>query len=110
MQTIDFAAIAGSMLILGTVLGLVARGRLKPRYALLWTACASSLVLVSVWRESIDQLGEFFGVVYKPALLFLGTDIFLILILLHQSVVTSGLSDRIRDLAQEVALLKEERE
>ena len=47
---IDVVAIAGSLAILGAVLFLAASGRLKPRYALLWLAASSLLVLFSVWR------------------------------------------------------------
>jgi hypothetical protein len=108
MQVIDVVAIAGSLAILGTVLGLTAGGRLKPRYALLWLTAAGALVVVSVWRESIDLVGEAFGIAYKPALIFLGADVFLMLILLHLSVVVSRLTDRARALAQEVAILRQE--
>ena len=106
MQVIDVVAIGGSLGILGTVGWLTASGRLKPRYALLWLLAASVLVLVSVWRGLIDDLGAAFGIAYKPALVFLGADIFLMLILLHMSVVVSRLTERTRRLAQELALLR----
>ena len=107
-QPIDVVAIAGSLLILGAVVALAATGRLKPRYALLWLAAAGSLVLVSVWRDLIDIVGDAFGIAYKPALLFLGAIVFLMLILLHMSVVVSRLTERSRRLAQEMALLRSE--
>lgn len=110
MQVIDVVAIAGSLAILGTVIGLTAGGRLKPRYALLWLAASGALVVVSAWRPSIDLLGEAFGIAYKPALVFLGADVFLMLILLHMSVVVSRLTDQSRALAQEVAILRRELE
>jgi hypothetical protein len=109
-QPIDLVAIAGSLIILGAVIALAATGRLKPRYALLWLAAASCLVLVSVWRDLIDIVGDAFGIVYKPALLFLGAIVFLMLILLHMSVVVSRLTERSRRLAQELALLRSELE
>lgn len=106
MQVIDVVAIVGSLGILGTVVMLAASGRLKPRYALLWLAASGALVTVSLWRGSIEVLGDLFGVKYKPALLFLGADVFLMLILLHVSVVVSRLTERTRALAQELALLR----
>jgi hypothetical protein len=106
MQLIDVVSIAGSLGILGAVVALAATGRLKPRYALLWLAAAGALVAVSVWRPAIDLLGDLFGIHYKPALLFLGADVFLMLILLHMSVVVSRLTERTRLLAQELALLR----
>ncbi len=111
MQTffdIDFVAIGGSVLILAGVLWLITSGRLKPRYALLWLATACALLGVSIWRESIDLLGEVFGIAYKPALVFLAIDVFLMLILLHMSVVVSRMTDSIRTLAQDAALLRQQ--
>jgi hypothetical protein len=105
---IDVVAIAGSLAILGTVLFLAASGRLKPRYALLWLAASGLLVLFSVWRGLIDVVGDLFGIAYKPALLFLGAIVFLMLILLHMSVVVSRLTERSRRLAQDLALLRDE--
>ena len=105
-QTIDAVAIGGSLAILALVSALIARGLLKPRYALLWLAASGLLVLVSVWRDLIDRAGDLMGVHYKPALLFLAADIFVMLVLLHLSVAVSSLSDQLRRLAQEVALLR----
>jgi hypothetical protein len=105
---IDVVSVVGSLAILAAVVALAATGRLKPRHALLWLAAAASLVVVSVWRELIDIVGDVFGIAYKPALLFLGAIVFLMLILLHTSVVVSRLTERTRRLAQELALLREE--
>jgi len=108
MTPIDLVAAAGSLAILATVVALTARGHLKPRYALLWLAASVSLVVVSFWRGLIDLAGDALGVDYDPALLFLGADVFLMLILLHMSVVISRLTDRARRLAQDLALLRDE--
>lgn len=110
MKPIDYVAIAGSTAILGTVLALVATGRLKPRYALLWLVASGGLVVFSVFRGLIDRTGELFGIAYKPALIFLAADVFLMLILLHMCVVVSRLTDRTRRLAQDMAALRAELE
>lgn len=107
MQVIDAISIAGSLAILGAVVWLTATGRLKPRYSLLWIAAAGLLVAVSVWRDLIDIAGQAFGIAYRPALVFLAADVFLMLILLHMSIVVSRLSDRTRRLSQEIALLRD---
>ncbi len=110
MTPIDLVSIAGSLAILAAVVALVVTRRLKPRYALLWLACGSTLVVFSVFRGLIDVVGDAFGVAYKPALLFLGLDVVLMLILLHMCVVVSRLTDRTRRLAQDLALLRGELE
>lgn len=108
MSTIDVVAVSGSVLILGAVVGLIVRGSLKPRYALLWLAASSALVTVSLWRGLIDIVGGWLDLAYRPALVFLAADVFLSLILLHMSTVASRQTDRIRSLAQELALLRRE--
>jgi hypothetical protein len=108
VKLIDWVGIVGSLGILATVVALAATGRLKPRYALLWLVSAGGLVLFSVWREGIDVVARAFGVVYAPALLFLGAGVLFLLILLHMSVVVSRLTDRTRRLAQDLALLRAE--
>ena len=93
LQVIDWVAIVGSGLILAGVCALIARGRLKPRYALLWLGAALFLVTISVWRDAIDTAGSLMEIDYKPALLFLAADMFLMSILLHLSVTVSSLTD-----------------
>lgn len=110
MTLIDYVAVAGSTAIFGAVLVLVATGRLKPRYALLWLLAATGLVVFSVFRGLIDSVGVAFGIAYKPALLFLAADVFLMLILLHMCVVVSRLTDRTRKLAQDLAAVRAELE
>lgn len=109
-KPIDVVAILGSVAILATVAALTARGTLKPRYALLWLAAALVLVTFSLWRDGIDVVGDALGIAYKPALVFLGADLFLMLILLHMSIVVSRMTERSRRLAQELALLRGELE
>lgn len=106
MTTIDFVAIGGSLGVLSLVVALTVRRRLKPRYALLWLAAATALVGVSVWRDAIDLLGAALGIDYKPVVVFLGIDLFVLLVLLHLSLVASRVTDQVRTLAQEVALLR----
>lgn len=107
MTAIDVVAVAGSLAVLVLVLSLIVRRRLKPRYALLWLIAAVALVGVSVWRDSIDIVGAALGIDYKPVVVFLATDLFVLLVLLHMSLVVSRLTDQVRTLAQEIALLHE---
>lgn len=107
MQVIDLVSIGGSLAILAVVVWLTATARLKPRYALLWIAASAGLVALSLFRRTlIDGVGEAFGIAYKPALLFLAADVFLMVILLHMSVVVSRLTERTRRLAEELAVLR----
>jgi len=93
-----------SILLLALVLELVRRGRLKERYALLWLAAAGASFLIGIFPVLIEKLATVFQVQYLTV--FYGVSfLFLIGIVLGFSVIISRLSERNRELAQELALL-----
>ena len=106
MDIIKALAIAGSATVLFLVVELIRRGRLKERYALLWLFSGIVLFILSVSRDLLDTIAKVIGIYYPPSLLFLIAFVFLLLITLHFSAVISGLSEKNKRLAQEVALLQ----
>ncbi len=108
MDLLKILAIACSGSVFVIVIELIRRGRLKERYSLLWL-CASALLLVlSLSRAVLEYLSHAMGIYYAPSFLFLIAFLFLLLITLHFSVVLSGLSEKNKKLAQELALLRKE--
>lgn len=106
MQFIQIFAIIFSLGIFVAVVDLIRRGLLKEQYAILWLASAVVLLMLSVWRGLLDRIAQMFGVAYPPSLLFTVAFLFLLLIVLHFSVIISDLSEKNKRLSQEVALLK----
>ncbi|MFQ5585923.1 MAG: DUF2304 domain-containing protein [Thermodesulfobacteriota bacterium] len=106
MQAVQVAAIAGNLLLLIAIIELIRRGMLKERYALLWLFSTVVILILSIWRRLIDKVALWFGIAYPPSLLFLVAFLFLLLILLHFSVVVSNLSERNKTLAQDLGLLR----
>ena len=106
MQFIQVFAIIFSLGILVGVVDLIRRGTLKEQYALLWLASAIVLLVLSMWRGLLDTIALAVGVAYPPALLFFVAFLFLLLIVLHFSVIISSLSEKNKRLSQEVAILK----
>lgn len=86
------------------VLELVRRGYLKERYALLWLAVSMCGLGVGAFPSMIVRLSGFFQLQYLAVVSFL-TFLFLIILVLTFTVVISRLSQRSRDLAQEIAIL-----
>jgi hypothetical protein len=107
MDIIKVLAITGSATVLFLVLELIRRGRLKERYSLLWLLSGSVLLILSVSRGLLETISKLIGIYYPPSLLFLIAFVFLLLITLHFSAVISGLSEKNKRLAQEVALLRQ---
>lgn len=110
ISQIQLVSIAGSLGLLLLILELVRRGKLAERYSLLWIATAVVLLVLSVWRDFLDLFAKAVGIFYPPSALFLVAFGFVLLLILHFSVIVSRLSRRTRELAQAVALLKEELE
>lgn len=86
------------------VLELVRREHLKERYALLWLAAAACGLGVGFFPSLITWTSSIFGFQYLTVV-FVGSFLFLLLLVLAFTVVISKLSERSRCLAQEVALL-----
>ncbi|VAV82758.1 hypothetical protein MNBD_DELTA01-1755 [hydrothermal vent metagenome] len=90
------------------VIDFIRRGLLKEKYSVLWLILIAVVGLFAVWRDLLDRVAMLVGVKYPPSLLFLMAFVFVLLILLHFSVVISVLTERNKKLAQEVAIIKDE--
>lgn len=106
MQSIQLISITFSLFVFLGVIDLIRRSMLKEQYSLLWLFSSVVLLVLSVWRGLLDKVAQIAGIAYPPSLLFLLAFIFLLLIVLHFSVVISNLSEKNKKLAQEMALLK----
>ena len=99
-------AIIGSVILLLIILELVRRKYLRERYALIWIVTGSLFFLLSVRVQFLYGISDLLGfTVASNALFFFGI-LFLLLIVLALSVITSRLSEKNKVLTQEVVLLK----
>lgn len=89
---------------------LVRRRQLSGKYAVLWTVAALALGLLAVFPGLLTWISEVLRVSYPPALFLLITTGFLFIVVIHFSWELSRLEDRTRTLAEEVALLRAERD
>ena len=103
---IQVVAILGAVALLLVVLELVRRRRLLERYALLWLLSSVVLLGLAIWRGALDKAADAIGVAYPPNALFLIAFLFVLLLLLHFSVVVSRLADQTKVLAQRLAQLE----
>jgi hypothetical protein len=107
MYIIQVVAIIGSLALFVFVIDLVRRGALKEKYSVLWLASAVVIAALSIKKQILDTIAAYLGIAYPPSLLFLVAFVFILLIVLHFSIVISTLHEKNRILAQEIALLKE---
>jgi hypothetical protein len=108
MDLVKILAVCASVSLLVVVVELIRRGRLKERYSLLWLFAGAVLLLFSLSRHLLESVSLLLGIMYPPSFLFLLAFFFLLLITLHFSAVISGLAEKNKQLAQELALLRQE--
>jgi hypothetical protein len=108
MDVLKIMAIVGCGSGLLLIVELIRRGRLKEKYSLLWLFAGTVLLLFSSSRGLLEYVSSLVGIYYPPSFLFLLAFLFLLLITLHFSSVISELSEKNKQLAQELALLRQE--
>jgi hypothetical protein len=89
------------------VFELVRRRRLMERYALLWLFASAVLLGLAVWRDLLETIARAVGIYYAPSALFAIAFGFVLVLLLHFSLVISRLSDQTKVLAQRLGLLQQ---
>ncbi|MBW1988684.1 MAG: DUF2304 domain-containing protein [Deltaproteobacteria bacterium] len=104
-----FALLAGASLFT-LILSLVYRRRLREEYSWLWLAAGFGLIVVVLWRGMLEALTHLIGAVLPTTTLFIISILFLVLINIHFSTKISALTDQVRILAQQLALLREEQQ
>ncbi len=107
-QVIFFLSL--SILLLIVVLELVRRRAMRVEYSWLWiAACATTIVLILRY-DLLVAVTDLVGAVVPTSTLFFLCILFLALLCLHYSIRISRMTHQIKDLAQEVALLRVEGE
>ena len=104
---IQIIAILGFLALFLIVFELVRRRRLQERYALLWLFAVGALLGLSVFRNLLEQTSNALGIAYAPSALFAVAFGFVLLLLLHFSLVISRLADQNKVLAQKLGQLQQ---
>ena len=96
-----------SIILLLITFELIRKGRLREEYSILWLFTGVAILVFSLWPKFF--LSKFFtqitGLFYLSAVVMIAF-LFLLLIVLHFSVVISKLTDRTKELAQQNAFLE----
>jgi len=103
---VNLFAIIGSIILLMVILELIRRKYLKERYSLIWIVTGALFLLLSIRVDILSRISSFMGFTVPSNALFFFGIIFLLLIVLGLSVITSRLAEKNKVLTQEVVLLK----
>jgi hypothetical protein len=104
VQLVSIAITGGLFLF---VFELVRRKRLQERYALLWLFATALMLGLAVWRQGLEWMADVVGIDYAPSALFAVAFGFVLVILLHFSLVISRLANENKVLAQRLGMLSE---
>jgi hypothetical protein len=103
-QMVVFLALV--LVLLVAILELVRRRVLRVEYSWLWIASCLTTVLLILRYDLLVELTELVGAVVPTSTLFFLCILYLALLSLHYSIRISDLTHQVKDLAQEVALLR----
>lgn len=107
MEKIQIIAIVTSLLFLAYIIRLILKGKLREEYSIVWIVCTAILIVFSFWRDGLVVMADLLGVYEAPNLVFTACIFAILIYLLHLSVVVSKLHAQNKQLAQDIALLKE---
>lgn len=105
VQIVSIVVMGGLFVV---VFELVRRRRLMERYALLWLFSAAVLLGLAVWRGALDLFAKSVGIFYAPSALFAIALGFVLVLLLHFSLVISRLAEQNKVLAQRVGIMQQQ--
>ena len=103
-------AIVACIFIMLAVVDLVRRKKLREEYSWLWLLTGATITLLVVCYDLLVLITRLIGAVLPTTTLFIFGLLFLMLISLHYSIQISKLTYKIKEMAQELTLLKGELE
>lgn len=92
------------------IVDMVRRKKLREEYSWLWLIAGFGIIVLTVWYDLLVFVTRIIGAVLPTTTLFIFSILFLFLIALHYSVKISSLTDQVRKLAQESAIMRQEME
>lgn len=104
LQVIVAALILFSLLVAGNI---VRKKRLDLRYALIWFAVGGILLIFDIFPQLLNWMTHLLGIELAVNMLFFLGFVFSLLIIFTLTMSVSKLSDKVKRLSQELALLEE---
>lgn len=108
LSRVQFFAVLGSVVLILFLFWLIRRRRLLVEYSLLWLGVFTVFLVVAVFGGLLDEMAQFFGILYPPATIFILLIIGIIMLLLHFSTIISELKRKLNELSVRLALLESE--
>ncbi|MFH0948008.1 MAG: DUF2304 domain-containing protein [Elusimicrobiota bacterium] len=101
-----FLSIIVSFGLIFIIFELVRRRKLNEEYSWLWMITGIALLILSVFPKFLLWITHLIGAMAPISTLFFFGVIFLLLIVLHFSIIISKLSNNIKTLSQKISILE----
>ena len=100
--------IAGVLAVVITivVLDLVRRRKLSEEFSLLWVVATAGAALLAFWSGLLTTITRALGALYETSTIFFFGQLFILAVLLYYAVKLTTLTQEVRRLAQDAALLR----
>lgn len=108
MKEIQIIAFLAAITMFVCILELIRRRKLKERFAILWLIAAIILIIFSLWGRLLEILAKIMGIYYPPLVLIPIIILIAVVLFIYFSIIVSDQSEKIKTLAQKIALLEEE--
>ena len=96
------------VLVFATTIDMVRRRKLREEYSVLWLATSVLMLVLVIKYEWLEALTRFIGAGLPTTTLFICSIIFLMLIAVQFSIKISTLTNQVKNLAQDNALMRTE--
>lgn len=106
-DTLQIVSIALTASFIGVIIRMVRARRLRAKYSFLWIMVGTVILFFCAVPGLMVNTAQAVGIVYPPALLFLGAIMLLLFIAVHFSWELSRIEERSRTLTEELALALE---
>jgi hypothetical protein len=102
--SLRIAVLVIGLLFTSYVFSLLIRRKLTEKNSIIWLIWTLVVLIFSFFPPLLNILSTLLGVDYPPTLLFLCTIFILLIILLHNSIQISNLTNQVRELTQQYAV------
>lgn len=102
----NLAAFVLALIIVGLVVGMLHKRKLREKYAALWLVVGVATLVLAAFPELLTVVARLVGVQLPSNLLFILSILMLLGVSLHLSWEISIVEDETRILAEEVAILR----
>lgn len=103
-EPLKYIVLLCGLLFAAAVVRLLIQQKISERNSIAWMGAAVAILAVSAFPQMVDRVASWVRVSYPPALVFLFSTLVLLLLVLYQSVQISELNEKLKELAQRLAL------